>query len=150
MIDVLSEMPMSALLWVHAASTWYMVGLIWFVQLVHYPLKVFIAEDVFVTYQQQHMQRTTYAVGPAMLIEAGTTMVLCLIAPQHLVEMAWFGAVLLGIIWLTTAVFQVPLHQRLSQGKNMEHIRALVRTNMIRTIAWTGRGVVVCSMVIDG
>lgn len=31
------ELP-GALLLVHAAATWAMVGLVWFVQVVHYPL----------------------------------------------------------------------------------------------------------------
>ncbi|MEE2789572.1 MAG: hypothetical protein VX589_19695 [Myxococcota bacterium] len=139
MPDLIEHLPMHHLVWVHAAATWYMVGLIWFVQLVHYPLKAYIAADRFVEYQHQHMRRTTWAVGPAMLVEAATVVIFIVISPPRLAILAWCGAGLLLVIWAATAAFQVPLHHRLTHGKDMDTIRQLVRTNWIRTIAWSAR-----------
>ena len=35
---------------VHAVSTWFMVGLIWMIQTVHYPLFARLGDDTFVRY----------------------------------------------------------------------------------------------------
>ena len=52
-------------LYLHAASTLSMVGLIWFVQVVHYPLFARV-EQGFIAYEQIHQQRTTWVVAPLM------------------------------------------------------------------------------------
>ena len=50
------------------------------------------------------------------------------------------GLFLLGCIWLSTFAVQVPIHNRLAEGVNIDLIAKLVRTNWIRTAAWTLRG----------
>ena len=47
---------------------------------------------------------------------------------------------LLAVIWLSTALIQVPLHQRLGGGFDAEVHSRLVTSNWIRTVAWTLRG----------
>ena len=41
------------------ASTLYMTGLIWFVQVVHYPLLGAVGGSEFSAYEQRHMSLTT-------------------------------------------------------------------------------------------
>ena len=124
----------------HIAATWYMVGLIWFVQLVHYPMMDRAAD--FIEYERVHCQKTTWAVGPAMLIEIATLVVWGIFQPELLVDPLYIGlASLLGIIWVSTACLQVPAHHRLSQGYNAATHRWLVNSNWIRTFAWSLRGV---------
>ena len=53
-------------------ATSFMTGLIWFVQVVHYPLKASVGSATFATYQARHVERTGWVVGPPMLIEAAT------------------------------------------------------------------------------
>ncbi len=128
------------LLWLHAASTLWMVGLIWFVQIVHYPLFALVGRDQFQLYESTHQRRTTLVVGPPMLIEAMTA-VLFVVAPPGDVP-RWIpliGLALVVITWLSTALLQVPCHQRLADGFDDVIARRLVRTNWIRTIAWTAR-----------
>ena len=48
----------------HAAATLYMVGLIWFVQVVHSPLFSRVGADGFVPYAAAHGVLTTWVVGP--------------------------------------------------------------------------------------
>ena len=125
-------------------STLYMVGLIWFVQLVHYPLHGSVGADHFVIYQQRHMQWTSFAVGPAMLIEAGTTIALCT-APNSLFP-SWaptLGLVLLMLIWGSTALFQVPFHNQLLSHFDSNAHQSLVWSNWIRTFGWSARGLLV-------
>ena len=52
-------------------TTLAMFGLIWFVQIVHYPLFVRVGEPGFRDYAGLHATRTTYVVAPLMLVELG-------------------------------------------------------------------------------
>lgn len=126
---------------INCISTWYMVGLIWMVQVVHYPLFSKVGETGFASYEQSHSLRITPVVGVPMLLELITAMVLCFAAPQAVPRwMMWAGLILLGLIWISTAMLQVPCHQKLSQGFDLEAYRYLVVSNWIRTVLWTARG----------
>ena len=137
-------MSSSLIFILHLGSTLYMVGLIWFVQLVHYPLHGWVGTQTFALYQQKHMQWTSLAVGPAMLIEAATTLFLFLYPMQKLPSWAFLvGLILLGIVWLSTAFLQVPAHNQLLHSFNSSAHNTLVWSNWIRTIAWTARGALI-------
>jgi hypothetical protein len=132
----------------HLASTVYMVGLIWFVQVVHYPLLGAVSESEFSSYEQRHMSLTTWVVGPPMLIEAATAVLLFWFRPADVpLWSVWVGGVALATIWLSTALLQVPCHEALSKGFDADVHRRLVSTNWIRTIAWSLRGLLVLWMV---
>ena len=106
-----------ALLLTHAAATLSMVGLIWFVQLVHYPMFAAVGRGAFSSYEQEHQQRTTWLVTPLMLAELLTALLLLSAGLQGADRMAaWIGLALLLVIWTSTAVLQVPLHQKLTSG----------------------------------
>ncbi len=133
------------ILLLHAVATWYMVGLIWKVQLVHYPGFALIPETSFQAYAQEHVQKTGLVVGPPMLLEAATAALLVLWLPG-----TWtlIGAALLAIIWLSTALLQVPAHRSLChEGYDRTTIDRLVATNWIRTAAWSLRGVVAAALI---
>ena len=124
------------------ASTWFLVGLIWTIQVVHYPLFAAVGADRFVAYEASHARLITLVVGPVMLVEAATAGLLVVMRPDAVPGwIAWTGLVLVGIIWLSTAVLQVPDHERLASGFDAATHAHLVGTNWIRTIAWTLRGV---------
>jgi hypothetical protein len=132
-----------AWLFAHFISTLLMVGLIWFVQIVHYPLMADIAPECFPHYERQHQSRTTYVVAIPMLVELATG--LALLAYDDL-RTSWqflLAEVLLGAIWISTWRVQVPLHDALSACHDAECIRRLVRTNWLRTMAWTLRAVLI-------
>jgi hypothetical protein len=117
-----------------------MVGLIWFVQLVHYPGFAQVGTDAFVSYTREHVRRTGWVVGPPMLAEAACAVLIIILAPAS--SLAWLGLALLIIIWLTTALVQVPVHRRLNETFDQTLVERLVRSNWIRTLAWSARGVV--------
>lgn len=126
----------------HAAATWFMTGLVWFVQLVHYPLMAEVGAGEFVRYEQQHRRRTTWVVAPAMMIEAALAGWLLLGPDQGLPFWSVAaGAALLAAIWASTFLIQVPLHERLSAGFDAAVHRRLVRTNWGRTLGWSLRAV---------
>jgi hypothetical protein len=132
----------------HVASTWTMVGLIWFVQIVHYPLYAQVGSDRFAAYEAAHNRLTTWVVGPPMLIEVVTAGLLVLVKPEQIPSSyLWCGVLLLAIIWGSTALLQVPQHEILTRGFAIDAHRFLVASNWIRTIAWTLRGVLVLVML---
>jgi len=131
---------MTGLTVLHAASTFIMLGVILVVQLVHYPLFRLVGTDTFATYQTKHMRRITWIVLPAMSVELLTAMALVVWQPPGLAAwQAWSGLALVGVIWASTGLLQVPLHQTLATDFDSAAHRNLVATNWIRTIAWTLR-----------
>jgi hypothetical protein len=117
-----------------------MTGLIWFVQVVHYPLLARVGPASFVEYERVHVQRTQWVVAPAMLIEAATATLLPFFSPtQPGRVLAWAGLALLAAVWISTALLQVPCHRRLAHGFDADVVRRLVATNWIRTVCWTLR-----------
>ncbi|NRA57346.1 MAG: hypothetical protein HRU13_04425 [Phycisphaerales bacterium] len=115
-----------------------MVGLIWFVQVVHYPLFARVGGDGWPAYSTSHQARTTMVVGPVMLAEFATAAALLVLVPGVL---SIGGAVLLGLVWASTFFVQVPLHGKLERGHDATLVRRLVMTNWLRTFLWTARGV---------
>ena len=122
-------------------STWYMVGLIWMVQIVHYPLFAKVGPEQYVSYQLSHQSLTTWAVGPPMLIEITTAVWLVWNRPAAVPDWLVYTAIgLLAIVWASTAFLQVPCHEKLgSEFDSAIHSR-LVVSNWIRTVGWTARG----------
>ena len=141
-------MSPNTLLIANLVSTWYMVGLIWMVQIVHYPLFAKVGSEEFVGYQISHQSLTTLAVGPPMLIEIATAVLLIWSRPAAVPSWIVFTALgLLAIVWASTAFLQVPCHEKLTAGFDAAVHARLVISNWIRTVAWTGRGILVAWML---
>ncbi|MGZ0171354.1 MAG: hypothetical protein ACKVHE_17550 [Planctomycetales bacterium] len=140
---------MRLLLVVNLFSTLGMVGLIWFVQVVHYPMFRNVGEDAFINYVRIHQRLTTWVVGPLMLVEALTAVGLLYRSPESIEPTwLWTGMALVFVIWLSTAILQVPRHGALAEsGFESIHHSTLVTTNWVRTIAWTARGLLMTTIV---
>ena len=138
---------------VHAAATWLMVGLVWFIQLVHYPLFSRYGRADFPATAQLHAARTTLIVAPAMFVELAASVMLVILAlqaqeNQPLMLYSIVGAALLVGCWISTFLVQVPMHAKLALGFNGGVHRKLVATNWVRTVCWTARGVVAVLMLL--
>jgi hypothetical protein len=139
---------MTAVLIANSAATLFMVGVIWFVQVVHYPLMARAAGPGFPTLAADHQRLTGYVVGPPMVVEALTTVALLLWPPDGVsVGQAALGLGLLAGVWASTALLQAPRHRELARGFDEGVHRALVVGNRVRTAAWTARGAVVIWML---
>ena len=130
------------LLITNLAATWYMVGLIWFVQIEHYPQFADVGEASWSGYHKTHLRLTTYAVGPPMLIELSTALALVLWRPPGAApaSLVWTALALVAALWLSTALVQIPAHHRLAGQFDPPTIRRLVLKNWFRTAAWSARG----------
>lgn len=128
---------------IHCYATLAMVGLIWFVQVVHYPMMADVGQVDFARYEQIHQSRTTWVVAPFMLLEAITALWLWQFSPSPVPRtLVVTGLLLLAVVWGSTYALQVPMHTKLSAGFDGPSHRFLVNSNWIRTIAWSARGVV--------
>jgi uncharacterized membrane protein len=141
------DLPLQWTWWIvvlHAAATGMMIGIIWFVQVVHYPLMALVGRDGYPAYQAAHSRRTTFVVMPPMLVELATGVWLALRpAPWLSASTAWTGLALLAVVWISTCFLQVPQHRRLEGGFDPAAHRRLVRGNWIRAFAWTLRGILI-------
>ena len=133
---------------VHLVSTAAMVGLIWFVQVVHYPLFASVGADGFAAYEARHQTLTSFVVGPPMALE-GVAALWLVFDPPEAVGRGWplVGLLVLGVVHASTVFLQVPQHTALSQGFDAVRARRLVRTNWIRTAGWSIRGIIAAVMV---
>ncbi|REE01508.1 hypothetical protein [Marinoscillum furvescens] len=112
------------------------MGLIWMVQLVHYPGFAEVGDREYAAYQAHHMRTISWIVMPSMVLE----LALSIIAIWYLASLPYFVSLgLLGIIWLTTIFGAVPIHRNLTGGKNVKGIGRLVKVNWYRTASWTLR-----------
>ena len=133
---------------IHAAATWAMVGLIWFVQLVHYPLFSAVGAPEFVAYEAQHTRRTTWVVAMFMPVELATAAWIVVgDAGDVPAGLAWLGLATVIALWTITLTVQVPQHRRLGQEFDAGTARRLVAGNWVRTALWSLRGVVALMML---
>lgn len=139
---------LTSVLLIHTAATWFMVGIIWFVQINHYPLFAKVGVDYFSDYETAHTRLTGYVVMPPMLTEAATMAWLIAFPPPAISSaLLWPAAGLLVVVWGSTFLLQVPAHQRLTKGFDGASHRTLVATNWIRTAAWSLRGALALAML---
>ena len=127
------------------AATFALAGFIWHIQCVAYPLFAKVDAAAFPEYHREHCRRITWVVAPLMLIECVTALWLIFTQPNLLLVVS-LGP--LALIWISTAFVQVPLHQRLTAGgKDEAIIQHLIRTNWIRTLAWSSRAILIGALI---
>jgi len=129
------------------AVSWGLLILIWLVQTIIYPVFDRIPAGDFAGYHRWYVKRISAVVTPLMIGEA-------------IISIAWLSSVndsllpsvsvfMVVIVWLSTLVLQVPIHNHLKSGKDPAAIRQLVATNWIRTIAWSIKAVVATIVAVS-
>jgi len=147
--DAADGRPMFVVTIVCLVATACMTGVIWYVQVVHYPLMAGWPHDAFGAWEARHRARTGSVVMPLMLLEGGTAAVLAARRPRGVPAwLPWTALVLLGGVWASTFLLQVPCHDALSRGWDEQVHARLVQTNWIRTVAWTARLALVAACAV--
>jgi hypothetical protein len=138
-----------ALLIAQAIASGAMTGLIWFVQIVHYPLFARVTGAGERAYAAEHQRRTAWVVIPFMLVEGLTAAAVAAAPPPGIPRgLAIAGFVLVLLVWASTAAVQMPLHGRLGrEGHVPALVATLVRSNWPRTILWTARALLAAWML---
>ena len=65
---------------VHLVATWFMVGLIWTIHFVHYPLFAEVGEATYVAYQAAHVDRIGVVLALPWAVEGITAAMILLLA----------------------------------------------------------------------
>ena len=138
----------AVVLLVALASTWAMVGLIWVIQVVHYPIFDSIEDgddhQGWVQFAGRHTRTISFVVGPLMVAEGVTGLWLAASPPDGTGRVLPLVALaLMGVAYGVTAFVSAPLHGQMADRFDARLHARLVSTNWIRTVAWTGRAIVV-------
>jgi hypothetical protein len=132
-----------------AVASGIMAGVIWFVQVVHYPLFAVVNGTGGADYARLNQARTSLVVLPPMLVEAAAAGWLAVWPPAGIGRgPAVVGLVLVAVVWLSTLAVQMPLHARLArEGHATGVVATLVRSNWLRTLLWTARAILAAWML---
>jgi hypothetical protein len=121
------------------AGTLFMTGVIWFMQLLEYPLFALVGSDEFPAYHARHNRGLPLLVFLPTFITLASVCALFWFRPRGVPT--WPILLVLGLLLTTivsTALWHAPLHQRLDRdGLALETIHTLVRANWLRTLTWT-------------
>jgi hypothetical protein len=129
------------------AGTSLMFGFIWTIQVLTYPMMSAVPADGFVAFELMHRNRVTAVLAvlaPTEIVAAAGVAAFVDEVPRWL--SVGSGALLVAI-WVSTLLYYAPLHMRLSTGFDPVVHRRLVRTNWVRTAAWTVRGAAAVAMI---
>ncbi|MGA0971212.1 MAG: hypothetical protein ACO3U0_07980 [Ilumatobacteraceae bacterium] len=137
---------------VHLLAATTMAGLIWFVQVVHYPLFAHVPASASAAYAERHQRLTARVVGAPMAVEGVCALWLFFAPPAGVGRLLPFVAgLVLAVVLGSTVMLQVPRHSRLADSGNAheisEVVTSLVTTNWVRTIGWSTRAVLAAVMV---
>lgn len=131
----------------HSFCCVFMTGLIWTIQLVHYPAFSHVEEARFAEFAAFHARRITWIVAPVMLLELTTAGGLWYLRSDILWSL---NLGLLLLTWLSTFLWSVPCHDRLSVTKNPVALHDLVVTNWPRTLLWSLRSLLLLAAASAG
>jgi hypothetical protein len=133
-----------SLLFIHFVAALVMTAVIWFVQLVEYPLFAYVGEAAFPEYAAEYQRRISWIVIGPMLVEVATAAGLAAWHPDlYRLPAFQIATLLLVVVWASTFLWQTPTHQRLLKGLDRATVSQLVRSNWLRTVAWTARAILV-------
>lgn len=119
------------------ATSWSLFGLIWIVQLVHYPSFRYVPD--FTDFHPHHTASITIIVAPLMVAELAISGWLAYRSGFQWTFVVPLAIVLL--IWIATFFRAVPLHEGLASVRDDTVIEALIRINWWRTVGWTLKAV---------
>jgi hypothetical protein len=82
-----------------------------------------------------------------MLVEAATALLLVFRRPESVsLAAALISLSLVAVVWLSTALLQVPRHRPWGSGFDRRAWSVLVLSNWVCIVAWSARGVLVLWM----
>ncbi|MDE0846911.1 MAG: hypothetical protein ACJ05G_10535 [Actinomycetota bacterium] len=119
-------------------SAAFMAGVLWIIQVVHYPLLREVPVKSIVEISHRHQSLIIRVVGPVMVIEAASSALAFLVVPSDALPIAFISFCFLAVAVSVTLFQAVPLHAKIGRGES-ELIPKLIKVNWIRTAAWSIR-----------
>ena len=137
---------MDFIFFINVISAFFLTGVIWTIQIVHYPSFHYIDKLSFVNFHQFHERRISIIVMPLMILELISSVALYFNDMSN--HTFLLNLIIVGLIWCSTFFIQVPIHNILSQKKDNMMIEKLVNTNWIRTFLWSMRMLLIIDELI--
>lgn len=126
----------------YVVCSFYMFGIIWIIQCLQYPGFAAVDPGQFVELHRRHSNAMAVLVGPVMVLELVSVLVLA-----RSFEAFWLAQAAMTIaLWGLTFWVSVPIHNELATGFQPELIGELARTNWPRTLFWTVKAVMLVTM----
>jgi len=130
---------------IHAAATLFMVGLIWTIHYVHYPLFAYVGESTYTSFQAEHVARIGKLLFVPWLTE-GITLLGVLALAFLGGRKAWkvpvvINGVAMAVVLVISGFWSAPAHAKLADGFDKSIHDQLMTANLIRTLAWTVCGI---------
>ncbi len=132
-------------LMIHIISTSIMVGVIWVIQLVHYPSFKYVNESDYIIFQKYHMSNISYIVFPVMFTELITALIILFFGEKSLFFV--LSLICLFLIWVITGVLFTKYHSILKEGKDLMIIEKMIKANWIRALLWTMRLIMILFVI---
>lgn len=113
------------------------LGVLWYLQLVHYPLLKKV-KDNFTAYETLSVRKILFFMTPWIILDVLVNVILALNLSSG------FAGIIMGIIlalsiftWLMTFFFQIDIQQELLSGFSLKSLKSVIRSSLIRTIIWS-------------
>lgn len=140
----MSSSQVRAIVIAHVIATWFMVGLIWTIHVVHYPLFAEVGDATYVAFQSAHVDRIGKLLFVPWLTEGITLLALLWLAfvagRRELRTPVMIGAIAMAMVLVISGFWSAPAHGELMDGFDSAVHDRLMTANLIRTLAWTVRG----------
>lgn len=132
---------MERILLINLFASFFLCGLIWIVQVVHYPFFKYVSNKKFEDAMGFHKKKISYIVVPVMFAELLSSFWLAFFSTSYS-NYHITGFIIVLLIWVVTFATQVPLHGKLSQNYDHQLVDKLVRSNWIRTTLWSTKAII--------
>jgi len=117
----------------------FLAGLMWFAQIVHYPLFTSIEKKSFIEYSILQLKRTNYLFYIPMLLEGAFSLLFIFDYPNVVSEFVPIICLAISTgAWLISFGKIAPLLDKLNdEGLDKEVVEELVKLNWVRTLCWS-------------
>ncbi len=129
---------METIIIVNLFASFFLCGLIWIIQIVHYPFFKYTDPQRFEEAMTFHRKKISLIVVPIMLVELVSSFWLSFFSKIYTTHHI-AGFIIVLLIWGITFTIQVPLHGKLSNNRNQQIIHKLVQSNWTRTVLWSAK-----------
>ena len=133
------------LLVIHFAATLFMVGLIWTIHYVHYPLFAYVGESTYASFQAAHVERIGKLLFAPWLTEGITligVLALAFLGEHKALRVpAVINGAAMAVVLMISGFWSAPAHAKLADGFDTSVHDQLMTVNLIRAIAWTVCGI---------
>ena len=141
------------LLVIHLAATLFMVGLIWTIHYVHYPLFAYVGESTYASFQAAHVERIGKLLFVPWLIEGITligVLALAFLGTHKVLRVpAVINGAAMAVVLMISGFWSAPAHAKLADGFDTSIHDQLMTVNLIRALAWTVCGICAMWMVLS-